>query len=305
MPKRHAIALLAAVGLSFNCATCEPITPGEVGDECETADDCKSGLICVDGKCAVVTADAGPTDAAMGDGQVSDRAGTDQVGIDQSGTDAWLPDSSVPDHPGQDQGPLDQGQVDHSQPDSSGIDQGGPRDSGRRDSSGRDRAHQDRPWQRDGWSMDYGSRDWSFPDRIFIDGGVAFDIGVIGYDGGSEPGVICGGQTCPAGQHCCISFSYPYPVYNCLNSCPGGVLADLQCDDPGDCPGECCATGTNTSCTQAGQCLLNPDGGSTSNVLVCANAADCHGHYMANCCTSANFAMLGIDLGWCQTTSCE
>jgi len=276
MKLRIALPLVAVVGISMNCMLCGPVTPGGEGDQCTFDSECGSGLRCVHDKCAPVTADGGASDAATQDGQRTDLAGTDhQGGLDTAGTD----------HHG----------VDGARPDAAGHDLGLGDTGWRLDVGGGDlQGYPDRPLP------DWTGVDWAARDlNVFVDGGINVDAGVHSYDGGYEPGVVCGTFTCTGTQRCCIGYG---ATYACADTCTGTTIANLQCDDTQDCgnTGECCGSGLNTFCITTGTCL----GASVNNYLVCTNGANCVDHAMV-CCTSALFRGFGVDLGWCQVDLCQ
>ena len=183
------------------------------------------------------------------------------------------------------EGPADSGN--NSQRDaSSGADR-----SGGSDAASQDRATTgtDAGGGTDVMAMDFGGFDIT-----------GFDAGVIEYDGGSEPGVICGSATCPEGDQCCAGFGT-----SCVTPDAGCNMLTIAvpCDGDEDCTGtqECCVMGSSISnysivCVDQGTCA------SSGGTNVCVNSAECESTQA--CCSASALQSAGVELGWCVAGSC-
>ena len=287
--------VMLCVGALGRCVCSPEPAPGEVGDTCDDEFPCGEGLRCVDGECAVIGADAGSSDATVGDGAATDSARADSSLPDGAQPDARLPDGGAPDSAAADLVASDHSAApDHS----ARPDHTGPGDTGNRP---------DHAVRRDTlYVPDTSGHDlaWLLDAQINVEGGIGVDIrgidvGIGGYTGDEENGVVCGPATCDLGDPCCISLP---PTLSCddqAGQC-SGAAASLACDGPEDCRSgqECCAAGFNTYCTAEDQCLSEAD------AVICVDDEDCPtygGGSQMVCCASALFTGIGLDIGWCQT----
>lgn len=145
----------------------------------------------------------------------------------------------------------------------------------------------------DAMAMDFGGYDIA-----------DFDAGMIEYDGGEEPGVICGvNVTCDQETEiCCAGLSTACSAND--QQCPFLTFA-VPCDGPEDCVGNeggdtCCVTGSSAadyqvSCTDSSTCA-------DTGTKVCNSTAECPQGFL--CCSAESLLNVGVDLGWCKEGGC-
>lgn len=126
-----------------------------------------------------------------------------------------------------------------------------------------------------------------------------FDAGFVEYDGGQEPGVICGESTCDETQLCCAGFS---SACNPADQACGLFTIAVPCDGPEDCTDSdvCCLTGTSAqdyqvSCTDEGTCQ-------STGTKICTVSEECPDGQI--CCSAETFQSLGMEIGWCKEGPC-
>ncbi len=144
----------------------------------------------------------------------------------------------------------------------------------------------------DAMAMDFGGYDIA-----------DFDAGMIEYDGGEEPGVVCGENiTCDQETEiCCAGFNSTCEPAD--TQCPFLSMA-VPCDGPEDCEDNeggdtCCVTGSagtyQVSCTEQSAC-------ETEGTKVCNSTAECPQGFV--CCSAESLQNMGVELGWCKEGGC-
>jgi hypothetical protein len=145
---------------------------------------------------------------------------------------------------------------------------------------------------------DAGRRDIMGTDWMAIDIAsfdiAGYDLGMREYDGGAEPGVVCGDTTC-TGEPCCAGMA---TACGTGGTCTGFSIA-VPCDGNEDCDaGICVASGSGLSYSVGCVAPGTVDAGRT----VCINSSQCDAGGV--CCSVAFLGNLGVDLGWCETAHC-
>lgn len=146
---------------------------------------------------------------------------------------------------------------------------------------------------RDAMAADFGSFDIA-----------DFDAGMLEYDGGEEPGVVCGVNiTCDLDSEiCCAGMSTACTAND--QQCPMFTLA-IPCDGPEDCVGNeggdtCCLIGdslitSQISCTESSTCA-------ETGAQVCNSSAECPNGFV--CCSSEMLLNAGVEIGACKEGGC-